>query len=261
MRVDVVCDNAGVELLSDLVWVDFLLAPHPLSSSAVSSFIYATQVTLHLKAYPTFVSDATPSDVLIHLQAMMTEAKKHRKFASSSSSGSSSDGSSDGSSSSDGGGGGGGDENSRLLRKRKLSTEHKTNEDMDVSPLLALHTRLASYLDSGRLVLRGDAFWDSPHVFLTSLMPDALVSYLQQSTLVILKGDGNYKRALSDHMWPETADFREVTQHFPCKSLIALRTNKSDPIVGLSSLKVEELDKADKQWRVNGKRGIIQAKL
>ncbi len=52
-RIDFLIDNAGMELASDLVLVDFLL------SSGVTA-----QVRFHLKTHPTFVSDALPKDVL-----------------------------------------------------------------------------------------------------------------------------------------------------------------------------------------------------
>jgi hypothetical protein len=52
-RIDFVIDNAGFELVCDLCLVDFLLG------SGVAS-----QVKLHLKPHPTFVSDAMIKDVL-----------------------------------------------------------------------------------------------------------------------------------------------------------------------------------------------------
>jgi hypothetical protein len=52
VRVDFLMDNAGLELVGDLALVDYLLA------SGV-----ADHVVLHLKAHPTFVSDAMPKDV------------------------------------------------------------------------------------------------------------------------------------------------------------------------------------------------------
>ncbi len=51
-RIDIVIDNAGFELFCDLCLVDFLLARG-----------VASQVNLHLKPYPTFVSDATIKDL------------------------------------------------------------------------------------------------------------------------------------------------------------------------------------------------------
>lgn len=58
-RVDILADNAGFELVSDLALVDGLLA-----AEAVG------QVTLHLKVHPTFVSDATIDDVHDTLEAL-----------------------------------------------------------------------------------------------------------------------------------------------------------------------------------------------
>lgn len=54
-----ICDNAGTELLMDLVLVDFLLR-----------FEWAEQITMHVKAHPTFVSDAMPADIELTLAAL-----------------------------------------------------------------------------------------------------------------------------------------------------------------------------------------------
>jgi uncharacterized protein with ATP-grasp and redox domains len=51
-RVDFLIDNAGMELVADLALADYLL-----------SSLATQQVNLHLKAHPTFVSDALPKDV------------------------------------------------------------------------------------------------------------------------------------------------------------------------------------------------------
>ncbi|MCL4262214.1 MAG: DUF89 family protein [Anaerolineae bacterium] len=52
IRLDILVDNAGPELLADLMLADYLLTCGK-----------AGQVHLHLKLFPTFVSDATPQDV------------------------------------------------------------------------------------------------------------------------------------------------------------------------------------------------------
>lgn len=51
-RVDLMLDNAGFELVGDLCLIDYLLSTG-----------HIQQVRVHLKLHPTFVSDATPSDV------------------------------------------------------------------------------------------------------------------------------------------------------------------------------------------------------
>jgi hypothetical protein len=58
-RIDFICDNAGTELLLDLVLVDFLLR-----------FGWAERITMHVKAHPTFVSDAIPADIELTLAAL-----------------------------------------------------------------------------------------------------------------------------------------------------------------------------------------------
>ena len=48
-------------------------------------------------------------------------------------------------------------------------------------------------------------------------------------------------------------------RYFPAP-LLALRSLKSDPIVGLRPDQAETLDGLDPKWRSNGKRGVIQFK-
>ncbi|QDZ19467.1 DUF89 domain-containing protein [Chloropicon primus] len=58
-RFDIIADNAGFELITDLCLADFL----------VSSGL-ATKVVIHLKQYPVFVSDAMEKDVWQHIHAL-----------------------------------------------------------------------------------------------------------------------------------------------------------------------------------------------
>ncbi len=53
----------------------------------------------------------------------------------------------------------------------------------------------------------------------------------------------------------------EAVADFPAP-FVAMRTLKSDPIVGVPPYLAEEnLEAEDPSWRVNGKRGVIQAVL
>ena len=58
-RVDFINDNVGEELLNDLVLADLLLTSGKIA-----------EVRFHTKAYPTFVSDALPKDVLHTFEVM-----------------------------------------------------------------------------------------------------------------------------------------------------------------------------------------------
>jgi uncharacterized protein with ATP-grasp and redox domains len=117
--------------------------------------------------------------------------------------------------------------------------------------------RLRTALDEGRLRLAPDFYWNSS-ILLWDL-PPRFHELFQHAALVIIKGDANYRRIVGDAVWSPETPFAAVTDTFPAP-LLALRTLKSDPIVGLTRGTAETLDTIDKEWRVNGKRGLIQYK-
>lgn len=88
-------------------------------------------------------------------------------------------------------------------------------------------------------------------------MPDDLRDRLGAATLTIAKGDLNYRRLVGDCDWPATDPFAERTAYFP-SPVVALRTLKSDVIVGLETATVERLDNLDRSWRTRGKYAVIQ---
>jgi hypothetical protein len=131
----------------------------------------------------------------------------------------------------------------------------------DVQALLALlragplGQRLDEQVAAGRLELRDNPFWTSCLMFRT--MPAPLAAELAGSNLVILKGDVNYRRLLSDAHWPYTARLEEIAAYFPAP-FVALRTLKAEIVVGLEPGQAEEIAGQDPDWLIDGKRGIIQ---
>jgi uncharacterized protein with ATP-grasp and redox domains len=113
--------------------------------------------------------------------------------------------------------------------------------------------RLAAACTTGQLSILPHAYWNGP----LSLweLPLDLAGQLEPARLVLLKGDANYRRALNDALWPPTTSFVAATEYFPAP-LLALRTLKSDPIVGLAEGRAEALNGSDPTWRVNGRRGV-----
>jgi hypothetical protein len=75
--------------------------------------------------------------------------------------------------------------------------------------------------------------------------------------MVIFKGDANYRRVIGDALWPSEATIAEATSYFPAP-LLLLRTMKSDAVVGLPTGLAQRLDAADRDWRINARRGLIQ---
>ena len=116
-------------------------------------------------------------------------------------------------------------------------------------------TRLQAALLDGRLLVEPDIFWNSGWFMWE--MPPRFESFFAHAALVIFKGDANYRRIVGDARWTPETPFAEVVSYFPAP-LLALRTLKSNPIVGLAAGAAETLDQTDSTWRVNGRRGVAQ---
>ena len=183
--VHIVADNTGSELAMDLALADALLRGG------------VTQVILHVKAHPTFVSDAIAADVWALISEMETHSISAQRLA----------------------------------------------------------IRLNEAWLGKRFVVAPDFYWNSRHFIWT--MPPSLATAFSDALLVIVKGDANYRRLVGDAMWPVDTSFSHVMNGFPAP-VVAMRTMKSDPVVGLPTGADTQLDKIDTEWRVNGQRGVIQ---
>jgi hypothetical protein len=121
-----------------------------------------------------------------------------------------------------------------------------------------LGRRVDGHVAAGALQPKTHPFYCMPLFF--NDMPADLRASLAKLDLVIVKGDANYRRLVGDLYWPPTASFRELTAHFPAP-LVALRTFKSEVVAGLAPGQAERAAAEDPEWLVDGKRGVIQARL
>lgn len=117
--------------------------------------------------------------------------------------------------------------------------------------------RLGQFIHEGRLRLIPHFYWNNS-VLLWD-MPVQLMNVFKNASLTIVKGDANYRRIVGDAIWKTNTPFADVMSYFP-SPIVALRTLKSDPIVGLLDGMDAKLDAIDSRWRVNGQRGVIQFK-
>ncbi|MGQ9502255.1 MAG: damage-control phosphatase ARMT1 family protein [Anaerolineae bacterium] len=121
-----------------------------------------------------------------------------------------------------------------------------------------LRLRLLDYLRADRLVLTTHWFYASSLFYFE--MPEDLKSQLATADFVILKGDVNYRRILGDAHWPVSTPFERITAYFPAP-FANLRTLKGELIVGISEERATQLSRLEQDWMVNGRRGLIQARL
>jgi hypothetical protein len=188
-RVCVVVDNAGRELLADLILSDHLLA------SGISE-----RVELHLKPQPYYTSDATTADLV------------------------------------------------RCLRRLAATP--------GVAADIADRLRVAAAAD--RFAFSSHWFYCTPFTF--HRLPSDLADEVASATLVVMKGDLNYRRLVGDCHWSESTPFGDAVSYFPAP-VVALRTLKSDVVVGMDPATVAELDASGTDWRIDGRHGLVQARL
>jgi uncharacterized protein with ATP-grasp and redox domains len=122
-------------------------------------------------------------------------------------------------------------------------------------PIQALGRRLREAIVDGRIRVAPDLYWNSTR-WLWDL-PARLTSLFEKAALVIVKGDANYRRVVGDALWEADIPLAPITDYFPAP-LLLVRTMKSDTVVGLQPGQAKQLDQIDAEWRINGRRGLIQ---
>jgi len=226
-RVDFILDNAGFELYTDLIFGEFLV-----------TVLGIDKVVFHPKSFPWFVSDVTPPDFSQTIRAL----QQPELWATKADSGEEQVGSSASEPHTDSGAL---KELARRFQERVQSGQFELSVSLD-TPLDA--TSDAQF-----------EFWTEPYAYhyMQEIAP-RLWEYLCGSTLVIFKGDLNYRKLTGDVKWPVDTSFSEalgpLRGSFP---ILALRTNKADVAVGVAAEVAQELDEKGEKWRVNGKYALI----
>ncbi|KAH8401019.1 hypothetical protein KR009_002433 [Drosophila setifemur] len=120
--------------------------------------------------------------------------------------------------------------------------------------------KFLQFLDEGKFELAPIShFWTSPQAFHCMIETDPdLYSALQQSRLVIFKGDLNYRKLLQDVCWSSTQETSACLHGFLPSNMCLLRRVKSEVICGLTEGMAQALSRKDPHWMISGSYGIIQ---
>ncbi|KAL9004126.1 MAG: hypothetical protein Q9188_003048 [Gyalolechia gomerana] len=225
-RVDIVLDNAGFELFVDLVLAGYLLTAG-----------LATQIVLHPKSIPWFVSDVLPADFASLLNAL---ADPQPFFDTPSD-----------------------DNNQASKTPPPLSGK-------EIAELSFLFQHWSTLHQEGQMTIRPNLFWTGPGSYwrLPSSAP-SLYEDLKESELVIFKGDLNYRKLTGDATWSTTTPFSIAIGPLGSGSgvrILALRTCKADTVVGLTEGVDDHLKTMDggsevggaRKWAWSGKWAVVQ---
>jgi uncharacterized protein with ATP-grasp and redox domains len=118
-----------------------------------------------------------------------------------------------------------------------------------------LSESLTRSFEDGRLRMAPDAFWSGPR-FLRQA-PRHISDAFRSASIVVFKGDANYRRVVGDALWPPATPLAAACSHLGAP-IVCLRTMKSDPVLGLPAGLAERLDTAEPTWRVDAKRGLVE---
>jgi uncharacterized protein with ATP-grasp and redox domains len=186
-RIDIVLDNAGIELLTDLIFVDYILKQFKIS-----------EVVLHFKSEPVFVSDALIHDFYDLLEFIST--------------------------------------NNSLASLKQLVINIKSG------------------ISENRIIINSNFIWGQPvHLY----KPEFGFEYLFDNTnLIILKGDANYRRILGDKNIPFTTS-DSILDGVYSKNIAAFRTLKSEIIIHISEEIINNISNFSNQWCINGSKGVV----
>ncbi len=121
--------------------------------------------------------------------------------------------------------------------------------------LRGLADRIRRYIHEGRLRIVPDFFWNTDGRMWE--LPPRLQQAFHNAQLVISKGDVNYRRITNDALWPEETEISAPLGDFPAP-LLALRTVKSDTVMGVAAETVNRLDREEDGWRTAGTYGVAQ---
>ena len=114
-------------------------------------------------------------------------------------------------------------------------------------------------LISGSLVLEVHPFWTTSYEYsaMQRVAPD-LYSSLSKATLVVFKGDLNYRKLIADRNWSYCEDFGSALQGFHPTNVAALRTLKADLVTGLPLGAADRAKSENKDWMTTGQYAVIQ---
>ena len=149
-KIDIVLDNAGFELFVDLILAGYLLESD-----------LATQVVLHPKNMPWFVSDVIPAD----FSSLLFTLARPQEF----------------------------------FQAETKGKAQQPFTEADLHQLTFLFEHWSNLHSNGQLIIRPNVFWTTGYSYwnLPTHAP-ALFEDLKRSELVIFKGDLNYRKLTAD---------------------------------------------------------------
>lgn len=111
-----------------------------------------------------------------------------------------------------------------------------------------------------QIELHSDFNWNMPTSYDIMAKNGYKEVFTESNSILIIKGDLNYRRLVTDKNWHYSDDILEHTDYIECPTLV-VRSIKSDLVIDYDKKgkkKYTEWEKKDKYWRENGEYGVIR---
>lgn len=219
--ISIVPSTAGLPLFASLLFSSYLLTTN-----------LATQIIVHPKSFPCFVTDATPAD----FASLLSLLADPRTFFTAPS------------------------EEDALTDESSTATLPLTAPEVENLAFIFQH--LAALYAEGKIVLRPQPFWTSPFSYWD--LPNRaseLFADLREAELVVFMGDSHYRKLTADAKWPSTTTFGQAIGPLGKGSgvrVLSLRKCVADgTVLGLDEAAVENLKYGIKETQKRN-WGIVQ---
>lgn len=131
-----------------------------------------------------------------------------------------------------------------------------------IPTLKELGDKWKSFFSADFWEIHNHRFWTLPNDFaaMKSIAGD-LYDTLRQSSLIIFKGDLNYRKLTGDRKWHLLTPFRTALRDFEPAPLATLRTAKADVVVGIEDINIFAKinnNQLPRDWMITGNYGLIQ---
>lgn len=132
-------------------------------------------------------------------------------------------------------------------------------EDAKKAEYCSCLAKLEELVNMKRINIKPGFIWNMPTEY-RALANDGCDLFRQQNSVLVIKGDLNYRRLAGDKMWSYKKRLSKITQDFlECPTLV-IRSFKSDLVLDYSFSRYRKNNKNDdnRYWRENGEYGVIR---
>ena len=117
--------------------------------------------------------------------------------------------------------------------------------------------KIEKMVESGRIKIKPGFIWNTPTEYRVLAKNNSEV-FRQQNSVLIIKGDLNYRRLAGDKDWYYKKNLEKITQDFLGCPTLVIRSFKSDLVVDYNYKQIKKNNKDNRYWRENGEYGTIR---